>query len=146
VSMEEAVLEEEQEELLEIKKLNTHTNILKNNAYKILSLTDNYASILISAETCERVKESGLIYDGVIFSAAIFTATAAVNEKNMFLIGVNTDFLNPIKENEDIIFEANVNNTSSGKKVVTVRAQINDIEFMRGDFVLLKLDEKSLIK
>lgn len=144
--MEDALLEEVEEEIVEIQKLNTHTNILTNNAYKILALSKNFASIMISADTCERVKESGLIYDGVIFSAATFAATAAVNEKNMFLIGVNIDFLNPVKESDDIIFEANVHNTSSGKKIVTVSAKIHGIEFMHGDFMLLKLDEKSLIK
>jgi len=141
--MEEALLEEE---IVETQKLNTHTNILTNNAYKILALSKNYASIMIHTDTCEKVKESGLIYDGVIFSAATFVATAAVNEKNMFLIGVNIDFLNPVKESVDIVFEATVHNTSSGKKVVAVSGKINDIEFMHGDFMLLKLDENSLIK
>jgi len=145
--MEEAVLEpEEIEEVLEIKKLNTHTNILKNNAYTMLALTDNYASIMINSSKCERVKESGLIYDGVIFSAATFAATAAVNEQNMFLIGVNIDFLNPIKEDADIIFDAQVHVSASGKKIVKVTGKINDISFMEGTFILLKLDNSSLIK
>ncbi len=145
--MQEALLEEVEEEIVEIKKLNTHTNIQTNNAYNILALTDNHATIMIHAATCEKVKESGLIYDGVIFSAATFAAIAAVNEKNMFLIGVNIDFLNPLKDEDfDIIFEANVHQTSSGKKVVTVVAKVNDIAFMQGEFILLKLDEKSLIK
>ena len=144
--MEEALLEEVEEEIVEIQKLNTHTNIQTNNAYNILALTDNHATIMIHASTCEKVKESGLIYDGAIFSAANFAAVAAVNEKNMFLIGVNIYFLSPLKEEEDIIFEANVHHTSSGKKVVNVVAKINDIAFMQGEFILLKLDEKSLIK
>ncbi len=144
--MEEAVLDREIEEITEIQKLNTHTNILTNNAYKLLALSPNHATIMIESDKCERVKESALIYDGAIFSAATFAATAAVNEKNMFIIGVNIDFLNPIKENSDIIFDADVHITSSGKKIVTVVGKINDIEFMRGEFILLKLDEKSLIK
>ncbi len=138
--------EEVEEEIVEIKKLNTHTNIQTNNAYNILALTDNHATIMIHASACERVKESGLIYDGVIFSAATFAATAAVNIKNMFLIGVNIDFLNPLKDEDEIIFEANVHHTSSGKKVVDVVAKINGLVFMQGEFILLKLDEKSLIK
>jgi acyl-CoA thioesterase len=143
--MEEAILERE-EEIVEIQNLNTHTNILKNNAYKILELSKNHATIALSSDNCERVKESGLIYDGGLLSAASFAATAAINEKNMFLIGVNMDFLNPIKEEEDIIFEADAQITSSGKKVVHVVGKIHDIVFMQGDFMLLKLDEKSLIK
>ena len=144
--MEEAVLEHEEEEVVEIQKLNTHTNILKNNAYTILALSKNHATIKVAAQSCERVKESGQLYDGGILSAATFAATAAINEKNMFLIGVNVDFLNPIKEEEDIIFTADVHVTSSGKKMVQVEAKVHDIAFMRGDFMLLKLDEKSLIK
>ena len=146
--MEEAVLDEvEEQEVVEIKKLNTHTNIKANNTYNILALSDNHATIMIQADTCEKVKESGLIYDGAIFSAATFAATAAVNEKNMFLIGVNLDFLNPLKgDEEELYFYADAHHTSSGKKVVDVTAKINDITFMQGKFILLKLDEKSLIK
>lgn len=144
--MEEAVLEEVEEKIIEIDKLNTHTNIKTNNAYNILALSENHATIMIHAATCERVKESGLIYNGVIFSAATFAATAAVNEKSMFLIGVNIDFLNPLKDEDEIIFEAHAKQSSSGKKVVNVIAKTNDLIFMQGEFILLKLDEKSLIK
>ncbi len=144
--MEEAVLDKIEEEIVERKNLNTHTNILKNNAYNILSLSDNHASIMIASDKCEKVKESGFIYDGAIFSAATFTAMAAVNEEKIFLIGVNIDFLNPIKDSDDIIFVADVRVSSSGKKIVEVVAKTNDIAFMKGDFMLLKLDEESLIK
>jgi len=143
--MEEAVLERS-DELLDTIELNTHSNILKNNAYKIISLTQNKATIMIESDRCERVEESGLIYDGVIFSAATFAATVAVNERNMFLIGVNIDILNPPAGDEDMVFEAVSNTTSSGKKIVQVKGKINDIIFLEGDFMLLKLDEKSLIK
>jgi len=144
--MEEAVLEREEEKVAEIGKLNTHTNILKNNAYQLLALSKNHATIKISSNTCEKVKESGVLYDGGLFSAATFAASAAVNEKNSFLIGANIDFLNPVKEEADIIFTADADVTSSGKKIVHVEGKIHDIVFMRGEFMLLKLDEKSLIK
>ncbi len=145
--MEEAVLEEVEEEIVEIQKLNTHTNIKTNNGYKILALSDNHATIMIEANSCEKVKESSLIYDGAILSAATFSATAAINEKNMFLIGVHLDFFNPLKGDEEAItFQADARHTSSGKKVVDVVAKVNDIAFMQGEFILLKLDEKSLIK
>ena len=144
--MEEAVVEEELNEIEEIESLNTHNNILKNNGYKILSLRKNYASIMIEAKACERVLDDGAIYDGVLFSAATFAAIAAVNEKNVFLIGVHLDLLNPLKGEENIIFTAEVNATSSGKKVVKVTGRVNEIAFLEGDFMLLKLDEKSLIK
>lgn len=143
--MEEAVLERE-EEVQEIESLHTHTNIQKNNHYKILKLVPNHATILLEAAKCETVKESGMIYDGVLFSAAIFAAAAAVNEPNTFLIGISMDMLNPIKDSDDITFEATANSTSSGKKNVDVLGKINDIAFMQGSFILLKLDEKSLIK
>ena len=145
--MEEAVLEEVEDEIVEVKGLNTHNDIQTNNAYTIVSLTNNHATIKIQASTCEKVKESGLIYDGAIFAAANFAAIASVNEKNMFLISVNIDFFNPLKEeNEDITFEANVRHTSSGKKAVNVVAKVNEIAFMQGEFILLKLDEQSLVK
>jgi len=144
--MEETVLEREEEEILQTLNLNTHENVLKNNAFTIKLLHPNHAIIMIDSARCERVNDTPQIYDGVLFSAATFAATAAVNEEKMFLIGVHIDFLNPVKEEGEILFEAKANVTSSGKKVVDVRGSINGIEFMQGDFMLLKLDEKSLIK
>ena len=145
--MQEAVLEEEHEAIVEVDKLNTHQSIMKNNAYKIIALQENYAKISLDISHCERVSENGLIYDGVVFSAATFVATAAINEKNMFLIGVDLDLLTPLKEEAGtIILEASSQQTSSGKKMVKVTGKINEVVFLEGSFSLLKLDEKSLIK
>jgi len=144
--MEEAVLEEQEEVQLNRVTLNTHTNILKNNAYTIEMLTKNHATIMIHTDQCERVKESGLIYDGILLSAANFAAQAAVNEEKAFLIGLHLDLLNPVKDDGEIRFEADAKITSSGKKIVSVLGKINDIIFLQGDFMLLLLDEKSLIK
>jgi acyl-coenzyme A thioesterase PaaI-like protein len=144
--MEEAVLEKEEAVQTERVALKTHTNILKNNAYTIEMLTKNHATIMIHTDQCERVKESGLIYDGVLLSAATFCAQAAVNEEKAFLIGLDLDLLHPVKDDGAIYFEADTNITSSGKKVVSVVGKINDIVFLQGVFMLLLLDEQSLIK
>ncbi len=144
--MEEAVLEEQEEIQAERVPLKTHTNILKNHAYTIELLTKNHATIMIHTDQCERVKESGLLYDGVLLSAATFSAQAAVNEEKAFLIGLDLDLLHPVKDDGEVRFIADTHITSSGKKVVSVVGKINDIVFLQGNFMLLLLDEKSLIK
>jgi acyl-coenzyme A thioesterase PaaI-like protein len=143
--MEEAVLEQEENQQEHIT-LKTHTNILKNNAYTIQTLIPNHATIMLHTDQCERVKESNLIYDGLLLSAATFAAQAAVNEEKAFLIGLHLDLLHPVKDDGEIRFEADAKITSSGKKLVSVEGKINDITFLQGDFMLLLLDEKSLIK
>jgi len=144
--MEEAVLDEPEEIQVDHVPLNTHTNILTNNAYTIELLTKNHATISMHTDQCERVKESGLIYDGTILSAVNFAAQAAVNEEKAFLIGLHLDLLNPVKDDGKIHFEADAKVTSSGKKLVSVVGKINDITFLEGNIMLLLLDEKSLIK
>ncbi len=143
---EEAVLEPEEEIIQERATLRTHTNIFKNQAYTVKEHTVN--SVILSLETtqCEHVDESGNVYDGALLSAATFAAHAVVNDAKSFLIGLHLDLLEPIKDDGILLFHARSKATSSGKKLVHVTGKINDIEFLEGDFMLLKLDEKSLIK
>jgi acyl-coenzyme A thioesterase PaaI-like protein len=137
----EEVLEESKiEEIFESNGLKTHNDILQSHAYIIKELSDNHAKIELSAQRCERVKESGDIYNGELFSAASFSAIAAVNDSSFVLIGSNIDFLNPIKEEGDIILHANIDIDGTIKKIVKVVGELNQIEFLRGEFSLVKMD------
>jgi acyl-coenzyme A thioesterase PaaI-like protein len=138
--LEEAVKEIKLEEIFENDELKTHNDILHTHAYTIKELKENHAKIEISAQRCQRVKESGYIYNGDLFSAASFAATAAINDSNFTLIGSNIDFLNPLKEEGEIILYADVEINGSVKKIVKVVGKLNDIEFLRGDFSLVKVD------
>ncbi len=128
-------------------ELKTHKNIHSNHSYKLLQLEKGFAQISINAQKSEMVDQNGIVYDGSIFSAANFCAMAAVNEAKMFLISAKVDFLNPIEqEDQEVIFEARARSNISGKKNIDVIAKVNDIIVFQGDFVAMKLDNKSLIK
>jgi hypothetical protein len=72
---------------------------------------------------------------------------AAINEEHTFLISANIDFLNQINiEDEEVIFEARAKANISGKKQIEVQGKVKDITVFLGDFVAMKLDNKSLIK
>ena len=57
------------------------------------------------------------------------------------LIGSNIDFLNPLKEEAEITISANIDINGSIKKIVQVVGKLNDIEFLRGNFSLVKIDD-----
>jgi acyl-CoA thioesterase len=138
---------EKQEKITLSSELKTHKNIQSNHSYKILTLDEGYARVKISSKHSEKVDNQNLVYDGSIFSAANFCAMAAINEKEIFLIGANVDFLNPVSgEDEEVIFEAKAISNISGKKNVQVVGKVNDITIFQGDFVAIKLDNQSLIK
>ncbi len=140
-------LEVQEEEIHTKNELRTHKNIHANHSYKLLALDDGYAKISINSQKSESVDDSGMVYDGSIFSAANFCAMAAVNEKNIFLLSAKIDFLNPIKSNDlEVIFEATATTNISGKKNISVIAKVNDIVTFSGDFVSIKLNHQSLIK
>lgn len=141
------VLEVEKDDLALITDLQTHKNIQSSHSYKLLDLSDGYAKISINSQKSETVDKENVVYDGSIFSAANFCAIAAVNEAQTFLISANIDFLNQVRiDDEEVIFEARAKSNISGKKQIMVQGKVNDITVFSGDFVAMKLDNKSLIK
>ncbi|HIP02407.1 MAG TPA: hypothetical protein EYG75_02715 [Campylobacterales bacterium] len=144
------VLEEnkiEKDDLTLASKLNSHKNIHTNHSYKLLELSEGYARTSINSQKSETVDKENIVYDGSIFSAANFCAMAAVNEEHTFLISANIDFLNQVNtEDEEVIFEARAKSNISGKKQIEVQGKVNGITIFLGNFVAMKLDNKSLIK
>jgi acyl-coenzyme A thioesterase PaaI-like protein len=141
------VLEAENSDLSLSGELNTHKNIHTHHSYKLLELKEDYAKISINLKKSETVDHENIIYDGSIFSAANFCAIAAVNEKHTFLISANIDFLNQVNtDDEEVIFEAHASSNISGKKQIEVTGTVNGITVFQGDFVAMKLDNKSIIK
>jgi acyl-coenzyme A thioesterase PaaI-like protein len=141
------ILEVEKDDLALAGELKTHKNIHTNHSYKLIELSDGYAKTSINSKKTETVDKENIIYDGSIFSAANFCAMAAINEEHTFLISANIDFLNQINiEDEEVIFEARAKANISGKKQIEVQGKVKDITVFLGDFVAMKLDNKSLIK
>lgn len=128
-------------------ELKTHKNIHSNHAYALMQLDKGFAKISFNSKKSETVDQEGVVYDGSIFSAANFCAMAAVNEEHTFLIGAKVDFLNPVEaKDQEVVFEAHAKSNISGKKNIDVTGKVNDITIFQGDFVAMKLDNKSLIK
>lgn len=141
------VLEVEKDDLALASELNSHKNIHTNHSYKLIKLSEGYAKISINSQKSETVDKENIVYDGSIFSAANFCAMAAVNKEHTFLISANIDFLNQINaDDEEVIFEARSRSNISGKKQIEVQGKVNDITVFLGDFIAMKLDNKSLIK
>ncbi len=126
--------------------LQTHRNILQNHGYELLALFQGYAKVRFKPGSGEILPGRRTLYEGSIYSCANFAAIAAVNTEGMFVISAKNAFLNPIKEEEEILFEANVTTNSSGKKEVNVKGSVNDLEVYQGEFVLMKLDERSVLR
>jgi acyl-coenzyme A thioesterase PaaI-like protein len=143
--LQEELLEESNrvDELVEKNELITHSDILHNHAYKLLTLKENYAKIEISTLRLERIDKGGFIYSGEIFNGASFCAVAAINRVDYTLISSNTDFLNPIKEDGIITFEADVVVSTNAKKIVRVKGDLEGIEFFEGEFHFIKMDDIS---
>ncbi len=143
--MEEAVLDSKEiDEIIEKDELVTHSDIGHNHSYKIIKLKNNYAQIEVSTTKLERLHENRSIYTGSLFFAANFSAVAAINDKEFFLINSDIDFLNPIDEDGIITFYSEMYISTNAKKIVSVSGKLNDIEFFRGIFSFIKFEEKKL--
>ena len=142
--MEEAVLEsQEVDEIVDKENLTTHVDIAHNHSYKILKLKKGHAQVEVTTTKLERLHENRTIYTGSLYYAANFCAVAAINDKEFFLINSDIDYLNPIDEEGLLIYDAQIYIEKKKKKVVTVSAKINDIEFLTGTFSFVKLEESS---
>jgi len=127
--------------------LQTHIKIQENHSYELLTLQPNFARVKLLTKLAEKVDESNYIYEAALFSCANFCAVAAVNERQNHIIAAKTEFLNPVKlEDEEIIFEATASTNSSGKKQIDVIGSVKGIIVFESSFVSLKLDKKSLLK
>ena len=78
--------------------------------------------------------DMGLIHGGFIFSAADYAAMLAVNEKNVVLVGSESQFLSPVKFGDVISFKAKVRHKEGRKRNVLVTAQVGDIKIFEAEF------------
>jgi acyl-coenzyme A thioesterase PaaI-like protein len=133
-------------ELKEQISLTTHQSIQKNHSYEIIELSKNHAKIQLLATECEKVDDSKFIYSGAIFHAANFCAIAAINKIGFSLISSSIDFTAQINTEDTLILTANSVTNSSGKKHIELIGEVNTIQVLKGEFIAVKIDEKSLIK
>ncbi len=141
--LEEEVLEEEVEPLEVQVELKTHADILHTHGYRILTHTEESITVMLLTQQLVHLKENGYIFSGEFLNAGAFCAHACVNEPEFTLIQVNSEFLNPVKEDGEIHIKATLAVDGKIKKVVKISASMNDITLFEGEWILVKLTDET---
>jgi acyl-coenzyme A thioesterase PaaI-like protein len=124
--------------------LATHENINRDLNGEILKLEKGYVELRLSTISEMVVDDQGLIHGGFIFGAADFAAMAAVNERNVVLVGSDCQFLSPVKFGDEINFVARVRHKEGRKRNVYVEAHVLDIKVFEGEFKTVITDRHVL--
>jgi len=101
-------LDDYREDEQNIVILKTHENINRDLCGEIMRIEQGYVELRLTTSSEMVADDQGLIHGGFIFGAADFAAMAAVNEKNVVLVGSETHFLSPVKFGDEINFVARV--------------------------------------
>lgn len=125
--------------------LKTHENINRDLCGEIMRIEQGYVELRLTTSSEMLADDQGLIHGGFIFGAADFAAMAAVNEKNVVLVGSETHFLSPVKFGDEINFVARVRHKEGKKRNVYVEAHVLDIKIFHGEFRTV-ITEKHVLK
>lgn len=129
--MEEAVLEK-----IELK---SHESITHHYGYEIKELQEDFATITVDSERFQRVKESGYIFEGELINGALIASAISVNDHQFSLIKIQTDLLQPIKEEGEIVFHSQIEIDGGIKKVIKCYGSINEIKFLEAELSFVKM-------
>lgn len=114
--------------------LKTHERINRDLCGDIIKLEQGYVETRLTTSPEMVADEVGLIHGGFIFSAADFAAMAAVNERNVVLVGSETQFLSPVKLHDEVNIVARVRHKEGRKRNVHVEGHVLDIKVFEGEF------------
>lgn len=138
-------LDDYREDEQNIVILNTHESINRELSGEIMRLELGYVELRLTTSNEMVADDQGLIHGGFIFSAADFAAMAAVNEKNVILVGSDCQFLSPVKFGDEVNFVARVRHKEGRKRNVYVEAHVLDIKIFYGEFRTV-ITEKHVLK
>lgn len=124
--------------------LQTHQEINRDLNGDIMKLDIGYVETKLITNTDMVVDELELIHGGFIFGAADFAAMAAVNEKNVVLVGSDCQFLSPVKLGDEVNFFAKVRHKEGKKRNIHVEAKVLDIKVFEGEFKTVVTDKHVL--
>jgi len=124
--------------------LATHENINRDLNGEILKLERGYVELRLTTNSEMVVDDQGLIHGGFIFSAADFAAMAAVNERNVVLVGSDCQFLSPVKFGDEVNFVARVRHKEGRKRNVYVEGHVLAIKVFQGEFKTVITDRHVL--
>jgi len=137
------ILDKNDDEDLELHEYNksdeqviirTHQNINHDICGEIEKVEVGYVELKLVTTQDMVADDLGLIHGGFIFGAADYAAMVAVNEKNVVLVGCESNFLAPAKFGDIIYIKAKVRHKEGRKRNVHVTAQIEDIKIFEGEF------------
>lgn len=139
---EESELEEylDDEEIL----LNTHEKIDNDLCGRIEKVEKGHLELSLKTIPDMLADDHGLIHGGFIFSAADYAAMAAVNERNVVLVGTNSQFLSPVRLGDIVTFVATVRHKEGRKRNVHVTGHVLDIKVFDGEFKTVVTDRHVL--
>jgi len=125
--------------------LQTHLKINSELSGEITLQEQGYVELRLTTTPDMLADSVGLIHGGFIFSAADFAAMAAVNEKNVVLVGSDCQFLSPVKFHDEVNFVARVRHKDGRKRNVHVEASVLDIKVFEGEFKTV-ITERHVLK
>ncbi len=124
--------------------LKTHEEINRDLCGEIEKMDVGYVKLKL-VTTHDMIADSkGLIHGGFIFGAADYAAMAAVNERNVVLVGSNCQFLSPVKFGDIVNFTAKVRHKEGRKRNVRVTGNVLDIKVFDGEFKTVVTDRHVL--
>jgi len=138
-------LDEFQAEKEEKIVLQTHLRMNESLSGEIVLLQKGYVELRLITSTDMLADDIGLIHGGFIFSAADYAAMAAVNEKNVVLVGSETQYLSPVKLHDEVNFIARVRHQEGKKRNVYVTGHVLDIKVFEGEFKTV-ITERHVLK
>ncbi|OIP53198.1 MAG: thioesterase [Helicobacteraceae bacterium CG2_30_36_10] len=142
---EELALDEYRDEVNTQVILKTHEEINHNLSGDILKMQNGYVELRLITTEDMVADDQGLIHGGFIFSAADFAAMAAVNERNVVLVGSECQFLSPVKLGDEVYFTAKVRHKEGRKRNIHVTAHVFDIKVFDGEFKTV-ITERHVLK
>jgi acyl-CoA thioesterase len=125
--------------------LGTHEEINRDLCGEIQKIESGYVELRLITTENMVADNQGLIHGGFIFSAADFAAMAAVNEKNVVLVGSDCQFLSPVKLGDEVNFIAKVRHKEGRKRNVHVNGYVFDIKVFDGEFKTV-ITERHVLK
>ena len=125
--------------------LKTHEDINRNLSGDIQKMKIGYVELKLTTTEEMVADDQGLIHGGFIFSAADFAAMAAVNERNVVLVGSDCQFLSPVKFGDEVRFTAKVRHKEGRKRNVHVIGHVFDIKVFDGEFKTV-ITERHVLK
>ena len=125
--------------------LQTHERINSDFSGEIVKLEKGYVEVRLTTTPEMLADDVGLIHGGFIFSAADFAAMAAVNERNVVLVGSDCQFLSPVKFHDEVNIIARVRHKEGRKRNIHVEAFVLDIKVFEGEFKTV-ITERHVLK